>query len=575
MKTLITDVETESLTPSKVHCIVTKDAVTQQKVKYRQQECYTNFPSDVSGDVKFVMHNGLSFDAPVCNDLLGTEIKPSQVYDTMLMSQLAEPDMKGGHSLEAWGGRFKYPKIEFNDYEWFSEEMVTYCERDVDITGKVYRYLQKALSNFSPESIRLETQVRAIVSQQERNGFAFDIQNATILVAHLNEEKYKVEETIRQTMLPMSNLLRHVTPKYKNDGAMSKVGLAKLGDGWTNVSGPFSLVEFVEFNVGSRQQIGKQLIRKGWKPKQFTDTGQPTIDESVLEGVNFPEAKLIYRYLMLEKRIGQLDNWINAYNHDTGCIHGKVITIGAVTTRMAHHSPNVAQAVAVYSPYGKEMRALWKPRGNRVLLGADASGLELRCFAHYVGDQDYISIVVDGDVHTANMNALGITDREVAKTFIYAFLYGAGVKKIAAILGFSSKKAKEAILSFEASIPGLAKLRAKVKKAAIHPYIKGLDGRLLKIRHQHAALNTLLQAMGAIVCKVWLVQIMKRVHAADLDVLLVASIHDEYQFDVCEEDAEALGEITRLAIKDAEKILGVKCPLDAGYKIGNNWACTH
>ena len=253
------------------------------------------------------------------------------------------------------------------------------------------------------------------------------------------------------------------------------------------------------------------------------------------------------------------------------------MTLRTVTGRMAHNSPNMAQVPAIYSPYGKECRSLWTV-GNpdtHVLVGTDASGLELRCLAHYMDWPEYTNEVVNGDIHTANMRAAGLQTRDQAKTFIYAFLYGAGPAKIGSIVGGNYKTGQSLIDNFLSSMPKLHKLKINVGRWSKGGTISALDGRQLHIRSEHSALNTLLQGAGAIICKQWLVHIMERVRKAGVDVKLVASIHDEYQFEVAKKDAQRFGKITKDAMQDTEKTLKVKCPLDCEFKTGTTWSETH
>ena len=328
------------------------------------------------------------------------------------------------------------------------------------------------------------------------------------------------------------------------------------------------------FNPGSRQQIANRLMEKGWKPTNLTPTGHPIVDEGTLNNVQIPEAQKIAHYLLLQKRVSQIKSWLDVVQDD-GKVHGRVITLKAITGRMAHHSPNMAQIPAVYSPYGKECRAVWTTTSPKYkLLGCDASSLELRCLAHYMGDASFTEEVVGGDIHTANQKMAGLQTRDQAKTFIYALIYGAGPAKIGSIVGGGAKEGKIIMDRFMRNMPALQQLRDRVDNASGSGYIRGLDGRLLKVRHQHAAVNLLLQGAGAIICKEWLRQITLMAQR-DFNYHLVASIHDEYQFEVQEDQTERFGFLTMTAMKRVEKELSVNCPLDSEYKIGNNWAETH
>ena len=549
MKRVVLDIETDAIDATVVHCIVAQDLDTGA-VDTWYGESIKDFPAWSESVDVFVMHNGVSFDAPVVNRLTGSNIPLSKIRDTLILSQLYDPSLEGGHSLEAWGQRLGYPKIEFNDFTHFSEEMLKYCKQDVVVTVKLYEHLLPQMKKYSGKSIELEHQVRAIVDKQEENGFTLNIQEASCLVARLSEEATVIEEEMQGIFPPI------VTERYSE----------KTGK---------RLKDKVEvFNPASRQQIGKRLMDKGWKPKNFTPTGQPIVDEGTLKDVNIPEAQKIAQYLLLQKRVSQVKSWLDVVEED-GKVHGRVITLKAITGRMAHNSPNMAQVPAVYSPYGKECRQVWMTSSDKYkLLGCDASSLELRCLAHYMGDKKFTDEVVGGDIHTANQKAAGLPSRDSAKTFIYALIYGAGPAKIGSIVGGGAKEGKKIMDKFMSNMPALKTLRDKVDRASGTGYIRGLDGRLLKVRQQHAAMNLLLQGAGAIICKEWLRQITLMAQR-DYDYNLVASIHDEYQFEVRVDQTERFGELTQRAMKQVEKTLSVSCPLDSEYKIGNNWAETH
>ncbi len=288
--------------------------------------------------------------------------------------------------------------------------------------------------------------------------------------------------------------------------------------------------------------------------------------------VDIPEAKMIAEYLLLEKRIAQVESWLEEQKED-GKVHGRVFTLGAVSTRMSHSSPNMAQVPASYSPYGRECRDCWTVSDPAYsLVGCDASSLELRVLAHYLGDDNFTREVVEGDVHTANQKAAGLETRDQAKTFIYAFIYGAGPAKIGKIVGGNVNDGKRLIDQFLSNMPKLAHLRKRVDAASERGYLIGVDGRRLVVRKYYAAMNLLIQGAGAIVCKQWLVEIMKN---NNLGARLVASIHDEYQFEVLTEKAEEFGLLTKMAMKAPEEVLKFRCPLSSEFKIGKTWAETH
>ena len=340
-------------------------------------------------------------------------------------------------------------------------------------------------------------------------------------------------------------------------------------------SAAFSRIDFPEFNLGSRQQIGRYLQYFGWKPETFTETGQPIVDESVLRKVKgIPEAELIGEYLMVQKRIAQIQSWLDAVKDD-GRVHGYVNANGAVTGRMTHSSPNMGQVPAVYSPYGKECRAVWTVPTGYSLVGMDASGLELRMLAHYMNDEGYTHEILNGDIHTANQLAAGLPTRDQAKTFIYAFLYGAGDAKIGSIVGGSSADGRRLKAKVLSNTPALGKLRGRVSTASGRGYLLGLDGRRVAVRSEHAALNSLLQSAGAIVMKQALVLLDQYATLHNIDYKIIGNIHDEIQTEVATKDAERFGRLATACIEAAGIHYNLNCPLAGEYKVGANWAETH
>lgn len=568
---IVLDVET-NLAHDKIHVVVTKDIDTGEVKLWKQADNLLEYLKDVS---LIVMHNGIAFDAPVLNRCWKTKIRLNQVFDTLIVSRLLDPSRENGHSLEAWGQTLGFHKIDYAKvWTWLMDRpeeyrgesfdlphhglLDDYCVRDVEVTAKLYLKLVNDLNEkqFSLESLELEQSVAAIIAQQERNGFKLDQIYATCLLTDIKSRVAEIYERMQSRWPP-------VTVERYSD----KTG-KRLKD------------SVVTFNPGSRQQIGEKLKELGWKPKEFTETGIPKIDETVLAGIKIPEAQVIAEYLMLNKRISQIESWMEAVGKD-GRVHGKVITNGAVTGRMTHSSPNMAQIPNAGSIYGPECRECWTVEEGNVLVGCDASGLELRMLAHYMKDNDYVRTVCEGsskdgtDVHTVNQRAAGLTSRDNAKTFIYAFLYGAGDAKIGSIVGGSARDGTKLKAKFLEQTPALAKLIERVKKQASKGWVPGLDGRRIWVRSEHAALNSLLQGAGAIVMKKALVIFDNKRAANKWPVKYVANVHDEFQMECPKEIADIVGSAARMSIIEAGEHYKLRCPLDGEYKIGANWRQTH
>ena len=546
MTKAVVDIETDSLDATKIHCIVAKHYYSNQERCWIGDECQ-DFANWSKGISEFVMHNGISFDAPVLNRLTGSNIKLNQIRDTLIESQLYNPIRDGGHSLESWGERLNYNKGNFTEFSEYSDNMLEYCKRDVELTRRLSVKLQEEGKNFSSQAYEIERKVRSIVDKQQQNGFALNIKEAMLLQAELLDEQYNLERQADETFPP-----KEIQLKTK--------------------------VKYVPFNIASRKQIAERLIEKGWKPDKHTDKGNIIVSEEVLSKIkDIPEAEMFSRYFLLQKRTGLLKSWIQECQEDER-VRGKVLTLRTVTGRMAHHGPNMAQVPAIYSPYGKECRSLWTVSNTDThsLVGTDASGLEIRCLAHYMDNAKFTDIVLSGDVHTANQQAAGLKTRDQAKTFIYAFLYGAGAAKIGKIVGGDADVGQRLISKFLSNMSALKVLRENIQeRIKDHNTIRGLDGRMLYIRSPHAALNTLIQGAGAIICKQWLIQMDKRINQLGIDAKLVASVHDEYQFEVLKSDVKRFTKITKESMWDTQRIFNFKCDLDCDYKIGKTWAETH
>ena len=571
---LIFDIETDDLDATKVWCIVAKEL---------DGKSYRFTPNEIEDGIKLLQdadtligHNIIGFDLPVLGNLYNFKYK-GKIIDTLVMSRLYNPVRENGHSLKTWGYRLGIPKQEQPEFESYTPAMLNYCEQDVILNEAVYKYLLDEGTGFSKQSFDLEQKTASIMREQEKTGFYFDSKQAMTLLAELNQNKADVEDEVQKTFKPKWVEDKMVLPYTNKNGELSKRGLTD--DEYENIliSGnrePFMRRKLVDFNLGSRKQIGEYLIDFGWQPEKFTPTGQPIVDEGTLKKItHIKEAKLIADYLLYQKRIAQVSSWIDELKDDR--VHGRVIPNGTITGRMTHRNPNMAQVPNLGSPYGKECRACWTVPEGYKLVGIDASGLELRMLAHYMNDADYIEEVVNGDIHSTNQELAGLKTRDQAKTFIYALVYGAGDFKIGKIINGDIKKGKALRERFFRNLPALKKLRDRVQQASNRGFLKGIDGRKIYVRSPHASLNTLLQGCGAIVMKQAMVNLHELIKLNTVDAQFVANIHDEWQLQVKESQADYIG---RLGVESIEKVteqFNMRCDLTGQYKVGGNWSETH
>lgn len=604
MNTLIFDIETNAIKDfrtlcglSTIHCIAVGRPGEAPEIVETEEALKMLSLADV-----IVGHNILNFDIPAIKRLYPDwDISQCCVRDTLVMSRMLWPDVQnedwtipefprnliGRHSLKAWGVRLGILKGSFGEtqnWDEFTPEMAEYCIQDVRVTQALWERIEKESPPENPTV--LEHEFAEVVSQQEKNGFAFDVEGAKKLHAELLTQKDALRRDL-QSCFP-AQIINMKTPAYYENpltGARyERKKDAPASERQVLMRGELKTKE-IPFNPGSRDQIAKGLIQKyGWKPADFTGEGKPKVDEAVLSKLKYPEAKMMVRYLTVAKRLGQIsdgrESWLKA--EEDGRIYGRVNPCGAVTTRCTHSRPNMAQIPSVSAPWGTECRSLFTVPEGYVLLGVDLSSLELRCLAHYTYPLDegrYSKEVVSGDIHTANQEAAGLPTRDDAKVFIYAHNYGAGDAKLGSIVGGGRREGQKLRAQFLAKMPALKLIIQAIKhRLKSHGYLLGIDGRKLVIRSEHAALNTLLQSAGAIAVKqaTCILQRKFKLQGWGLeDVMQVAHIHDEIQFQVRKEIAEDVGILSIQSIKEAGDALGFKCPLDGEYKIGRNWAETH
>ena len=602
---LVFDIETDGLyeQTTKIHSLVIYDTETEEVYSCANAGNFLPISKGVellqTAD-EIVGHNIIKFDIPVIQKLYPSFKPEGKIFDTLLLSKLIYPDIavmddinirkgkyraavtlktgkkkmiRGSYALFAWGYRLEEYKGEYFAEEdcWneWSVDMQRYCEQDVVVTTKLFERLQR---HQLPEVTQdLENQFAKIIFLQEQRGVYFDKEKAIELAAKLTKSKLELEGRIR---CAFPNEIREEVfiPKVNNKTRGYIKGV------------PFTKKTVVEFNPSSRQMIATGLIKKyGWKPKKLSPTGVPVIDEEILENLKYEEAPLLKEYFLVTKTLGQLVEGKNAWLKliaDDGAIHGRVDTIGAVTGRCTHNSPNLAQVPSVNGFMGKECRELFRAREGYKLVGCDASGLELRCLAHYMNDEDYTHEILNGDIHTKNQLAAGLPTRNNAKTFIYGFLYGAGDEKIGSITGKGAKEGKAIRTKFLSALPKLKKLTEGVKlKVKQRGYLKGIDGRTLKVREQYKGLNVLLQSAGAIVMKKALCILVDDIEAKgwklNEDVCFVLNVHDEYQAEVKPELVDEYKIMAVEAIRKAGDFFGFRCPLDGEAKVGDSWYDTH
>lgn len=605
MRTIF-DIETDGLLEdlTTCWCIVCRDVDTGEVKTFNPFEIQEGLEMLANSD-EIIGHNIINFDLPALHQLYGFEYE-GKVTDTLVMSRLIHTNLMeedkvanaktsyvpyqlaGSHALKAWGYRVGVRKGELKDehgFDHFSEEMLCYCVQDTEVTFALLQKLEA--EEWDTRCLTLEHGFAKCMADMMAHGFRFDIERARELYVQLSQRKLELNTKLQEMFPPDSLEMKSTFWKVKDElFDTKKEALAEGHKAVDIIKGP-QKTKKLPFNPGSRDHIADRLQRLGWKPVEMTPEGKPKVDEAVLSRIKIdhPSVSMLKEYLLLIKRMGQLAEgkqaWLKVERQ--GRIYGRINTNGAVTGRCTHSSPNMAQVPRIGTPYGKDCRSLFMTDRGYKLIGCDAAGLELRCLAHYLDpyDQgDYTSKILEGDIHTVNQNAAGLPTRDAAKTFIYAFLYGAGDEKIGKVIGKGRSAGRIIKETFLERLPALAKLKACITNAlGSRDYLKGLDGRLLHIRSAHAALNTLLQSAGAVIMKQATVHLSENLTKQNLrhgaEWAFVAHIHDEFQLEVEEQHVEVVRKEAVNAIKQAGSTLRFKCPLDGEARAGSNWAETH
>ncbi|AXH71585.1 DNA polymerase [Pelagibacter phage HTVC200P] len=574
----ILDLECDNLLDkvTKIHCIVMKDINTD--------EVFTDINTcieKIKTAKMLIGHNIIAFDMPVIKKILNIQTK-AELFDTLVATRLIyahvkEVDFKlmhngfpknliGSQSLKAWGYRLKMHKGEKpQSWDTFTPEMLKYCEQDVHVTHTLYN---KILSKeYSEESLKLEHDVQLLCTEMMGNGIGFDTNAAQKLYSSLSDEREKLGLELQKFFPPWIEESKFV-PKRDNKKMGYKAGVT------------FIKKKEIQFNPNSRDHIAFRLKQnRNWKPKEFTPDGRAKVDDEILKELEWPEAKLLSRYFMIQKRIAQIAEGNNAWLklERNNRLYGSINTNGAITGRATHSNPNLAQVPAVILEYGPECRSLFCASEGHVLVGADMSQIELRVLGHYMSAYDngeYANDVINGDIHTRTLQALGLKQEErwLAKRFMYTWLYGGGGKKLGEVMGVTTEEGFKLKDKFLKKIPALKQLVTKVQEVSAKGDIGGLDGRRIFCRSQHSALNSLLQSGAAIASKHWIAECKQFLNE---DCKLVAWIHDELILEVKKGKEDFIKKEVIKAIERAGVKSHLRVPLTGDSKIGHSWKEIH
>ncbi len=592
-KTLICDLESNGLTDyTELWCVVTY-CLEDKELKvfeWRPDRGHIKEFEEYARDATlWIGHNFIDYDRHVLDRLTELPLIPvSRINDTLVRSRLYNSGRTGGHALERWGAYFGVPKVgtDIEDWSYYQPIMRQRCVSDVGITLKLYKFQLKEGKRVGKNAEDLEQRFVELCGSISDRGFPIDVPLLDKKYSLMSSRRSEVEAEIQRAFPPRPIKVASVSPKKTKSGAYAKntKGFKQFKD-FSIIKGPFTLIEWQEFNVRSNKQVVERMTEYGWKPYIRTKSGKGwKVCEENLETLppNAPEeAKLIVEFLKLDTRVKLMDNWYA--NLKDGRVHGSIIHVGAITHRCAHHDPNTANI-----PGNDEwnIRECWAVSGDRHLVGCDAKGIQLRILDHltrqYTDDDSFTRQVLDGDPHGEfTLPIVGQAcpeannTRAMCKRFIYAWLLGAGNQKVGTIFNVDASKGKLIGEVFVELFPGLSELKAYLARCAKKGWFPAPDGRFIPIKSEHYALSVALQGIEAVLMKLAMLLWQAEARSRNLDAHFIAFVHDEVQIDAHKDCAEEAGQLMRSCIQRAGEMLRLRTPMDGDYQVGMNWSETH
>lgn len=613
------DIEADNLLDkaTRIWCVCVENILTGEKRAFKDADSFRNWYHEQNNPV-LVGHNFVSYDLVMLNRFYGAGIGISKVVDTYVLSQMYNPSYPGGHSLEAWGFRLKFPKGDFSDFSALTPEMLEYCTNDASLTALLFRKLTARMTTvgFSEDGCEIEHLAWNIIqNKQRRNGFPFNHKKAMELYVDLRAREAALRDEIYSLWPPQLLPVGAYKNARKRDGTFSQNYL-RHKEQYPRVdidpAGDYVAYDYVTFNLGSPSQRIEKLLELGWKPTSFTKKtkkgggGNPQVDEDSLlafaESSGRHEVTALAKWVVINSRANMINTWLNSYDEDTGAIHGRLFI--ASTLRYRHSNPNSANIPAVrmdkddnvlmgeFGAWTYECRDLWDAGRDDgfSLVGLDGTGIQNRCLIHglikTVGEEavaEFRALALEGDVHKKNIEVLGLVNKPAAKKFYYTLMMGGGGARLAADqvqfgthMTASEGDAKKKMLV--ASIPGFGDLiKALHKELETTGRIRLCDGTPILVPSPHMVIPYLLQGDESRLMKKAMILVDQEVRRERLTehVFKVADIHDEWQYRVRNEYVDAFIAMALPCFPRAGEHFSYRIPIDGAAKVGKTWAQTH
>ena len=607
-KKVFLDLETNGLldTVDTIWLAITKDPVTNEVKTFSDHDEKSEPLKDLTPYLdsfdSIIGHNLIAYDLPVMIKLLNWKPKADvKLVDTMIISQLNNFRREGKHSLANFGKILKDAKGDSPAFDHYSEEMKVYGIQDINLTHKVYKYVvneaQTLIANRPNFKTALQTEhaIAEICARQVTTKWNFDTTKAKKFYEQLTAEMKVIEDEINPTLKPRKVLIdkEPKKAKYLQDGRFSAVSARMLSeflgteikqtdtDKW-KPNKLFQRFKMTEANLGNMDMVRGMLIDAGWNPSMYTPGGEPKITPDTLHTIKGDIGQKVLKYYQLRSRHSVLKGWIELAELNNNRVYVEAFNLGTPTSRQRHSKVvNVPNSNAFF---GSEMRSLFIADDNKVMVGCDSSGNQIRALCHYLNNKEVNDHVLNGDIHQHNADTVGVS-RPLAKGLLYATVFGAGFAKLGKMVtGVEDiEKGKEVKNKLYNALPGLKELVEKLNRFFYTTknkdglgFIPGLDGRRIYAESSFKCLNYLLQCFEAITVKTAVVNAFKMFKDENIEVDMLGLIHDEVQVQTKPENVERVKEILSYSFGDyITKKLELNIQMNGDAKHGKSWLETH
>lgn len=613
------DIECDGLKPTKIHCLSARKVGTDEVKSTTDYNRMRKFFAQA--DV-LIAHNGILFDIPQVERLLGIKIK-AKLVDTLALSWYLYPD-RIRHGLESWGEELGVPKPKIDDWHNLTvEEYIHRCTEDVKINTllweKMWKYLnllydseEDAWKFIDYLSFKMDC-----AREQERSKWKLDVDRCRSGLATLElEREGKVDELAKaMPLVPVVAKRTRPAKPYKKDGSLSATGakwfvLLRKHNLPENFDGTIDdVVGSTAPNPGSHQQIKEWLYSLGWEPTTFKyvrdkETGDvrkiPQVNAEhgagICDSVKLlydaePNLELLDGLGVISHRISILKGFLEALDDD-GCIQAQVQ--GLTNTLRFKHKTAVNLPKAG-KPYGELIRGCLIAREGYELCGSDMASLEDRLKQHYIYpyDPEYVKEMSEPDYDPhLSLALLGgeVTEeqvrvyksgedkktikpfRDIFKNGNYACQYGAMPPRLALTANITLKKAKqvwEIYWKKNWAIKEVAKAQRVRKVGGQMWLLNPVNGFYYSLRNEKDIFSTLVQGTASYVFDKWVENFRSRRSQ------LTAQFHDEVVIEVKKGFREQATNLLQWAIEKLNDQLRLNRRLDIDVQYGDNYSQIH